>query len=107
MDVAIIDVPWNGMAESVKIANMAEIYEVNVAPHNYYSHLASVMTAHFCSVVPNFRYMETDIDAVPWRDELVTAAPVIENGEMLLPTGPGWGVDIDEAAVRARAPRSR
>jgi L-alanine-DL-glutamate epimerase-like enolase superfamily enzyme len=32
VDVAIIDTPWNGVAESVKIAATADAYEVNVAP---------------------------------------------------------------------------
>ena len=32
VDVAIIDTPWNGVAESLKIAAMADAYEVNVAP---------------------------------------------------------------------------
>ncbi len=105
MDVAIIDVVWNGLAESLKIASMAEIYEVNVAPHNFYGHLCSVMSAHFSALVPNLRIMEIDIDSVPWRDEFVTAAPVIEAGEMVLPTGPGWGVDVNEAGVRKRPPR--
>ena len=31
MDVAIIDVPWNGIWQGLKIAAMAEAYEVNVA----------------------------------------------------------------------------
>src|SRR6202012_2698663 len=34
-DVAIIDVIWEGFPESIKIAAMAEAYEVNVAPHKY------------------------------------------------------------------------
>jgi L-alanine-DL-glutamate epimerase-like enolase superfamily enzyme len=96
----------NGLAESLKIAAMAEVYGVNVAPHNYYGPLASAISAHLCAVVPNFRIMETDIDGVPWRDEYVTAAPAIENGEMVLPTGAGWGIVINEAAVRARPPRT-
>lgn len=105
MDVAIVDVPWNGLAESLKIAAMADTYEMNVAPHNFYGHLCSMHSAHFCAVVPNFRIMEIDIDSVPWRDEYVTSVPVIENGELLLPTAPGWGIDINEAAVRARPPK--
>jgi len=105
MDVAIIDVVWNGFAESFKIAAMADVYEVNVAPHNFYGHLSSIISAHFSAAVPNFRIMEIDMDAVPWRDELVTAVPVIENGELVLPTGPGWGIDVNEAAVRAHPPR--
>ncbi|HEX3349382.1 MAG TPA: mandelate racemase/muconate lactonizing enzyme family protein [Acetobacteraceae bacterium] len=106
MDVAIVDVPWNGIAESIKIANTADTYEINVAPHNFYGHLCSMHSAHFCASVPNFRIMEIDIDSVVWRDEFVTAVPVIENGELILPTGPGWGIDINEAAVRARPPKN-
>jgi len=105
MDVAIVDVVWNGFNESLKIAAMADAYDVNVAPHNFYGHLASVMSAHFSAAVPNFRIMETDIDAVPWRDELVMNPPVIENGEFVLPTGPGWGIEVNEAGIRAHPPR--
>jgi len=104
-DVAIVDVVWNGIGESAKIASLADVYEVNCAPHNFYGHLSSVISAHFCAAIPNFRIMEIDLDAVPWRDELVSTPPVIENGELVLPTGPGWGVDVNEAAVRAHPPR--
>jgi len=101
MDVAIIDVIWNGYWESLKIAAMADVYEINVAPHNFYGHMSSVISAHFCAAVPNLRIMETDIDSVPWRDELVNQPPVIENGMFVLPTGPGWGIEVNEAGVRA------
>ena len=60
-------------AESLKIAAMADAYEVNVAPHNFYGHLATMMNAHFCAVAPNLRIMEIDPDTVPWYDDLVTA----------------------------------
>jgi L-alanine-DL-glutamate epimerase-like enolase superfamily enzyme len=105
MDVAIIDVPWNGIGEAVKIASMADAYEVNVAPHNFYSHLATMMSAHFAAVVPNLRIMEFDPETVAWQDDLVTRLPRIEAGHLLLPTGPGWGTEVDEAAVRAHPPR--
>ncbi len=105
MDVAIIDVPWNGLAEFVKIAAMAEPYEINVAPHNFYGHLSTMQSAHLCASVPNFRIMEIDIDSAPWRDDFFTAAPKIEHGELVLPTAPGWGIDVNEKAVRARPPK--
>jgi L-alanine-DL-glutamate epimerase-like enolase superfamily enzyme len=85
---------------------MADTYEVNVAPHNFYSHLATMMSAHLCAVVPNVRIMEFDTDQVPWMDELVTVAPTIKDGVLHMPTGPGWGTEVNEAAVRAHPPRS-
>jgi L-alanine-DL-glutamate epimerase-like enolase superfamily enzyme len=104
-DVAIIDAPWNGVAESLKIAAMADAYEVNVAPHNFYGHLCTLMNAHWCAVVPNFRIMEIDVDAVPWLDELYTVTPTIRDGYLHLPATPGWGTEVNEAGVKAHPPR--
>ncbi len=105
VDVAIIDVPWNGAWQSYKIAAMADAHEVNVAPHNFYGHLCSMMSAHFCAAIPNFRIMEIDIDDVPWKDELVTHPPEIVDGELIVPDRPGWGTDLNEEVVRAHPPR--
>jgi galactonate dehydratase len=107
VDVAIIDTPWNGVAESLKIAAMADAYEINVAPHNFYGPLATMMNAHFCAVVPNLRIMEIDPDTVPWYDDLVTVTPEIRDGHLHLPTGAGWGTEVSEEGVRAHPPRKR
>jgi L-alanine-DL-glutamate epimerase-like enolase superfamily enzyme len=40
---------------------------------------------------------------VPWKQELVTNPPRIEDGPIYLPTGPGWGAEIDEQVLRAHA----
>ena len=101
-DTAIVDVVWNGFYESLKIAAMADVYEVNVAPHNFYGHLSSAISAHFCAAVPNFRIMEIDIDSVKWRDEFFMTPPRIEKGEYVLSNAPGWGCEPNEAAIRAR-----
>lgn len=102
VDVAIIDPIWNGFSESVRIANLAEVYELNVAPHNYYGYLSDFISANLAAVIPNLRVMETDIDSAAWRHEFYTHAPEFENGYMIVPNRPGWGTDIDEAAVLRR-----
>ena len=107
VDVAIVDVPWNGLWESMRIATLADAFEVDIAPHNFYGDLATLMSAHFCAAVPNFRIMEYEADDVPWRGEFVTHPPVVENGRLVIPTRPGWGADVNEEAVRARPPRGR
>jgi len=53
--------------------------------------VSTLMSAHFCAAIPNFRIMEVDVDDVPWKDDLVTEPPRIENGQLIMPTKPGWG----------------
>ncbi|HEY6254193.1 MAG TPA: mandelate racemase/muconate lactonizing enzyme family protein [Xanthobacteraceae bacterium] len=101
VDVAIIDPQYNGVPEAIRMAAMADAYEVNVASHNFSGPLSAVISAHFASVVPNFRIMELDVDEVPWKGKLLTNPSTIENGAFVLPAGPGWGTEIDEAVLRA------
>ena len=96
MDVAIIDAVWNGVWQSMKIAAAAEAHEVNVAPHNFYGHLCTMMNAHFAAAVPNLRIMEIDIDRIPWDAELFTQQPPIEDGHLVIPDTPGWGTEPNE-----------
>ena len=105
MDVAIIDVPWNGAFLGMKIAAMAEAYEVNCAPHNFYGHLSTLMSAHFCTALPNFRVMEIDIDDVPWKDDIISWKPTIIDGNVQAPPGPGWGATLNEDVIAAHPPK--
>ena len=107
MDVAIVDTPWNGVWQSMKIAAAAEAQEVNVAPHNFYGHLCTMMNAHFAASVPNLRIMEVDIDRLPWDHALFTHVPVFEVGHLVLPDRPGWGTDPNEDAIRAHPPKAQ
>ena len=95
----MIDVPWNGFTQSKKVADLAETYELNIAPHNYYSHLSTLMSAHLCATVPNVRIMEIDIDDVPWKDEIVTEALDLKDGYLRMPSRPGWGADLNEREI--------
>jgi galactonate dehydratase len=105
MDVAIIDAVWNGVWQSMKIATAADAFEVNIAPHNFYGHLCTMMNAHFAAAVPNLRIMEIDIDRLAWDDEVFTVVPRFENGHLVVPDTPGWGTEPNEEAIRAHPPR--
>ncbi len=102
MDVAMFDLPWTGLGQSLQIARQAALREIEVAPHNYYSHLSTFQNAHLCAVLPNLKIMETDVDSCPWRDEYVTELPEIRDGYLQVPTGPGWGVELNEEAIASR-----
>lgn len=101
IDVAVVDVPWNGFQEAVRIASLAETFEVNVAPHNFYGPLADLMSAQFCAVAGNAAIMEIEGDDVPWKYDLLTEPPRIEAGRIRIPTAPGWGAEPREEALAA------
>jgi len=105
MDVAIVDTPWNGVWQSMKIAAAADAYEVNVAPHNFYGHLCTMMNAHFCAAVPNLRIMETDIDRPEWDHELFTHLPEFVDGHLVMPNRPGWGIEPNEEGMKKHPPK--
>ncbi len=107
VDVAIVDPAWNGVLESYRIAALADAYEVQVAPHNFCGDLATLMSAQLCAAIPNSRIMEYEVDDVPWKHDFVTHPPVIEKGELIIPTRPGWGADVNEEAIRAHPVKPR
>jgi L-alanine-DL-glutamate epimerase-like enolase superfamily enzyme len=105
VDVAIVDVIRNGAWQSLKIAALADGHDVNVAPHNYYSHLATMISLHLAAAVPNLRIVETDVDRIPWDHELFDEVPTIVDGSIAVTDRPGWGIDPIESAIQARPPR--
>lgn len=72
----------------------------------YWSHCGTYrMSAHLCAAIPNFRIMEIDIDDVPWKDDILTYVPEIENGALKVPSAPGWGAELNEDVIRAHPPK--
>ncbi|MBX3530668.1 MAG: mandelate racemase/muconate lactonizing enzyme family protein [Rhizobiaceae bacterium] len=104
VDVAIVDVQWQGMPEAMKLAQLADINDVNVAAHSAHGFLSTLMGAHMCAAIPNFRILELDVDEVPWFDQMYTAIPVIEDGCYVMPDGAGWGCDVVEEELLRRPP---
>ncbi len=100
MDVVMIDIPWQGFSRSRDVAMLAESYELNIAPHNYYSNLATHIGLNLCASVPNVRIMEVDIDDVPWKDDLTGSPLKYHNGHLDIPTGPGWGLNLNEELAK-------
>jgi L-alanine-DL-glutamate epimerase-like enolase superfamily enzyme len=103
MDTVKVDVQWQGFGPSKKVAEIAETYDMNIAPHNPASELASFQSVHLCASVSNVRIMESDPEGPPWRFELFTTRPEVKNSYMTVPTGPGWGCDLVESAAKKYA----
>ncbi len=98
-----VDIQWQGFSVAKKVADLAEMYELNMAPHNFNGHLSSFQSVNFAASVSNVRIMESDPEQTPYRDELFTVIPTVKKSMMQVPTGPGWGTDLVEKAAKKYA----
>ena len=94
-----------GIAETRKIAAMAEAHYMPVAPHNACSPVGTMASLHVAVCTPNFKIQETFDDFVePWVRDAVIGRPEVKNGYFSLPEAPGLGVDLNEAVIAAHPP---
>ncbi len=94
-----------GLTEARKIAALAEMHFVAVAPHNPWSWVNTVASLHLDAVTPNFLIQEVITDAEPWKDEVVVGRPAIDaEGYFAVPVSPGLGIELDLDAARRFPP---
>jgi L-alanine-DL-glutamate epimerase-like enolase superfamily enzyme len=105
-DIVMIETLMNGLGEARRIADLAAHYDTMFSPHCYMSPLSVLINAHLCAVLPNCEILEIDMDDVPWKWDLIDQRLDIQDGELVVPSGPGWGADIVETEV-ARHPLRR
>jgi galactonate dehydratase len=102
VDVIMPDVKHcGGLLELTRIAALAELDGIAVAPHNPSGPVATAATVHACAGLPAFRLLELQWGEVPWRGELVTPPESFAGGRIAVPRAPGFGIELDERAVRA------
>ncbi len=95
-----------GILELKEIAAMAEAYAVAVAPHNYNSTTVGLAaTLQLCVCIPNFLITEYFVNYEETGRAIARAPLVAEGGYIALPTAPGLGLELDEAALLARPHR--
>jgi len=97
-----------GLSEIRRIAEMCELYGVEVIPHGWKTGITSAAGRHFQAaspVTPIFEYVSPHVFDSVLRRELVYPEPEVRDGAMALPTGPGLGISLnDEVVERYRQP---
>ncbi len=88
-----------GVTEVRKIAALADTYYVPVAPHNSGGPIATLMSLHLVASIPNFLILEQMEEERELRAAASTDPLVFEHGYLKLPTGPGWGTDLNLEAL--------
>ena len=92
VDVVILDLARvGGVTPWRKIAAIAQAHRVPVC-----GHVVPEIQVHLLASVPNGHMVEY----VPRSAGILTTMPRIEQGELVAPSGPGLGLELDDAAVR-------
>jgi L-alanine-DL-glutamate epimerase-like enolase superfamily enzyme len=92
---------FGGMIRSMKVARMAHAFGKSIVPHMSGGGLGYLYNIHFVSAVPNaglhheFKGLKTHV-----RFECKTSPLKVAGGKIKVPTGPGFGVDLDPEWVQ-------
>ncbi|UCH02617.1 MAG: mandelate racemase/muconate lactonizing enzyme family protein [Candidatus Bathyarchaeota archaeon] len=94
-----ISVGLNGILEAKKIAGMAEAYYAQIAPWMYCGPVAGVANIQLDVCSPNFLIQEGIETWGGFYAEILKEPIRWEKGYIIPPTGPGLGVELDEAVI--------
>lgn len=94
-----------GYTEIRKIAALADMHSMVVAPHNSNSPFCTTATVHAVLAMPNFRILETfDSLLEPYVFDALRGCLPVEDGRVALPSAPGIGVELDDDAFAEHPP---
>lgn len=93
---------WGGLQESMKLASICKTFGRGLSMHSN-SHLGISLAAmvHLGAAIPDFQYaLDTHY---PWQsDEVITQGRFkFEEGAVMVPDGPGLGVELDRKSLAA------
>ncbi len=103
-DVIMPDVKWiGGIHAAQKLAAVAEMFGVQVSPHNASGPVATAACVHLSLSLPNFSMLEYAWGVPRWRADLCRGSEVLERGYFPAPVRPGLGVDLDADTAAAHS----
>lgn len=90
-----------GILEGKKIAALAESFGAQLAPHCYNGPIGLAANVQLATCTPNFLVIESIGDERGFHADLLRSPLRVEDGRLIPPTGPGLGVELDEAVARS------
>ncbi|HAZ62683.1 MAG TPA: dehydratase [Armatimonadetes bacterium] len=99
-----------GLLEGKKLAAMAEVRYMMVAPHNVGGPVSTAACLHLDATLPNFKIQEYFNDFTDaWVAGVAEGLPQVDpaDGCFPLPSGPGLGVTLNEDAIAEHPFRER
>jgi galactonate dehydratase len=92
-----------GLLELTRIAAMAADEGIMVAPHNPSGPVSTAASVQVCAGMKNVNYLELQYGEVGWRSSALVPPERFVAGMIQIPDRPGFGVELNDEAIRARA----
>jgi len=96
VDILQVDVSRIGLTEAMRIATLAERHEIPCVNHTYSYLLNAAASLHFAAAVSETALFECQATPNEIRDALDAGQLRPRDGWVVVPTGPGLGVEVDE-----------
>ena len=100
--IVMTDALWNGgIAETRKIANLAETFGVPIVLHNVAGAICHAACMHLGAHIPNLYYVEScRAFYKEYYGVLTDYTPTVSDGHFALPEGAGLGVNLRQSALQ-------
>lgn len=92
-----------GVTQLRDVVTMAHAFGVPVIPHGYSTDVLVAASAHVMATAPYEPLLEYVIEESPLRWDLLEENLTLEDGRVVLPDGPGLGVELDRDAIETYA----
>jgi galactonate dehydratase len=99
-----------GLTEAMKIAGWSEAHYIDLMPHNPLGAICTAASVHLAAAIPNFSWLETrstPVEALGFEAvEVFTSQIARQGADLLVPSTPGLGIEVDEARLHSEHFRS-
>lgn len=92
-----------GLLEAKKVAALAEVHHAQIAPHLYCGPVVGAANIQIAACSPNFLILESIQQWGGFHAEILKSPIQWQDGYVLPPSGPGLGVELNEAVALKHA----
>ena len=93
VDIIQYDIFSYGITSWLETGARLDGWNVGTAPHHYGRHVGNYVSGHLAAAVDGFLFIEWDEVSTPGLDG---SAYLVNEGQVLLPDAPGFGLALDE-----------
>ena len=97
VDVVQYDIFTHGLGNWLRTGAQLDAWGARTAPHHYGRHVGNYVAGHLAAAIERFTFVEWDEVTTPGLD---ASAYRIEEGEVVIPDAPGFGLTLEEEVYR-------